>query len=92
MSVAAEWEISTKHRLGRMPEADELALDLAGTIAGQGFRELPMSMDDAVRAGALPGPLRDPLDRMIIAQALSRSLVVVSNEAPFDRYGVRRLW
>ena len=44
------------------------------------------------RAGALPGPHRDPFDRMLIAQTLARNLVLVSNETLFDRYGVRRLW
>ena len=91
VSVATTWEISAKHRLGRLPEAHDLALDLAGTIARQGFDELPIALADAERAGALPGPLSEPFDRMINAQALSRGLVLVSNESPFDRYGVRRL-
>ena len=49
-------------------------------------------MDDGARAGALPGPHSDPFDRMLIAQALSRNLTVVSIDSIFDRYGVRRLW
>ena len=43
-------------------------------------------------AGALPGPLRDPFDRMLIAQAMLESMALVSNEAGFGAYGVRRLW
>jgi PIN domain nuclease of toxin-antitoxin system len=43
-------------------------------------------------AGALPGPHRDPFDRMLIAQAMLEALVLVSNEQPFDAYGVARLW
>ena len=92
ISAATAWEIATKHRLGKLPKADDLALDVTGTIARQSFEELPISVDDAARAGALPGPLRDPFDRMLIAQALSRNLVLISNESLFDRYGVRRLW
>ena len=65
---------------------------MTGAIAGQDFEELAVTVDDAARAGALPGPLRDPFDRMLIAQALSRTLVLISNESLFDRYGVRRLW
>ena len=53
---------------------------------------LSITVADAVRAGALPGPHRDPFDRMLIAQAQARDLVLVSNETLFDRYGVRRLW
>lgn len=51
-----------------------------------------MTVAEGVRAGELPGPIRDPFDRMLIAQALTHDLVVVSNETLFDRYGVRRLW
>jgi PIN domain nuclease of toxin-antitoxin system len=43
-------------------------------------------------AGALPGPHRDPFDRMLIAQAILDDLVLVSHERAFDAYGVRRLW
>jgi len=43
-------------------------------------------------AGSLPGPHRDPFDRMLIAQATFAGLLLVSNEAVFDLYAVRRLW
>ncbi|MCY3957540.1 MAG: type II toxin-antitoxin system VapC family toxin [Chloroflexi bacterium] len=92
ISAATAWEITTKHRLGKLPDADPIASDIPGAIAAQGFQELPLSVADAARAGALPGPHRDPFDRMLIAQALSRDLVVISNDAAFDRYPVRRLW
>ena len=51
-----------------------------------------MARIDAERAGRLTGPHRDPFDRMLIAQALARDLVLVSNERVFDSYGVNRLW
>ena len=92
ISAASAWEIATKHRIGRLPEADAIALDIAGAIADQGFSELPITIDDAARAGALPGPHQDPFDRMLIAQAVSRGVILVSNETIFDQYGARRLW
>ncbi len=92
ISAASAWEIATKHRLGKLPEAEELALDISGAIAGQNFEELPITVEDAARAGALPDPIRDPFDRMLIAQALSGNLVLISIEKLFDQYGVRRLW
>ncbi len=92
ISAASAWEITTKHRIGKLPEAEEPALDMAGAIARQGFEELAVTVAEGARAGALQGPLRDPFDRMLIAQALMRDLVLVSTEALFDRYGVRRLW
>ena len=92
VSAVSAWEIATKHRLGRLPEADGLADDIRGAIVGQGFSELPISIADAERAGRLPGPHRDPFDRLLIAQALGHDLAIVSNEKPFDLYGAPRLW
>ena len=92
VSAASAWEIATKHRLGKLPGADALALDIPGAIAHQGFEELHITVDDATRAGALPGPLRDPFDRVLIAQAQARNLVLISTDRNFDHYGVHRLW
>ncbi len=92
VSAASAWEISTKFRLGKLPGADVAAFDITGIIADQGFEELAVSVAEAERAGRLPGPHRDPFDRMLIAQALARDLVVVSVDTVFDRYGVNRLW
>jgi PIN domain nuclease of toxin-antitoxin system len=63
-----------------------------GCVAGQGFEKLTISLADAERTGRLPGPHRDPFDRMLIAQAQARDLALVSNEALFDGYGARRVW
>ena len=92
ISAASAWEIATKHRLGKLPEATPIVADIAGIVARQGFAELPIAVTDAVRAGSLPGPHRDPFDRMLIAQTQARDLVLISNEVLFDQYGVRRLW
>lgn len=92
VSAASAWEIATKHRLGRLRGVDELALNIPRYIASQRFERLSVTVEDAVRAGSLPGPHRDPFDRMLIAQAVGHELVVVSNEASFDTYGVTRLW
>ena len=92
VSAASAWEIATKHRLGKLRGVEVVAQDIAGAIASQGFEELAVTVDDAGRAGELPGPLRDPFDRMLISQALARNLVLISIETPFDQYGVRRLW
>ena len=92
VSAASAWEITTKHRLGKLSGGELIAQDVRSGIAGQGFAELGITVRDAGRAGGLSGPLRDPFDRMLIAQALIHDLVLVSNESVFDRYGVRRLW
>ena len=84
VSAASAWEITTKYRLGRLPGACEVALDIPAAIADQGFAELEVTVDDAARTGALPGFHHDPFDRMLIAQALTRNLVLISSESLFD--------
>ena len=92
VSAVSAWEITTKHRIGKLPEALAVAQDVAGAIASQGFETLPITVGDAERAGRLPGPHRDPFDRILIAQAVARDLSILSNDRAFDEYGVRRLW
>ena len=92
VSAATAWEITTKHRVGKLQEAEAVALDVTGSIASQGFDELAITVEDAERAGRLPGTHRDPFDRILIAQALAHNLTVVSIDAVFDGYAVSRLW
>jgi PIN domain nuclease of toxin-antitoxin system len=49
-------------------------------------------MRHAQRAGLLVGEHRDPFDRILIAQAQTENLLLVSNEKLFDGFGVQRLW
>ena len=92
VSAASAWEIATKVRLGKLSTAAELAADCVSFVGREGFDRLPISPDHAIRAGLLPGPHKDPFDRMLIAQAQAESVPVVTNELVFDAYGVRRIW
>ncbi|NQV83703.1 MAG: type II toxin-antitoxin system VapC family toxin [Rhodospirillales bacterium] len=92
LSAASAWEITTKVRIGKLPGAAEVASDFGACMASQGFSELPISLADGARAGSLAGPNRDPFDRMLIAQAQAHDLPLISIEAVFDDYGIRRLW
>ncbi len=92
VSAASAWEIATKVRIGKLPTAAVLAEDFAGHLDREGFRVLAISADHAIRAGLLPGPHKDPFDRMLIAQAQAENIALVSNETLFDNYGVRRIW
>jgi len=91
-SAASAWEIGTKVRLGRLPGAEELAANFTEYIARERFEELPVSIEHGIRAGLLPGPHQDPFDRMLVAQSQAESIPIISKDAIFDRYGVRRLW
>jgi PIN domain nuclease of toxin-antitoxin system len=92
VSAASAWEIATKYRLGKLPGANAIVNDIAGAIASQSFTPLPVTVVHAQRAGTLIGDHRDPFDRMLIAQARSEDLILISNEKRFDAFGVTRLW
>ena len=92
VSAASAWEIATKHRIGKLPGVATIVHNLEKAIIDQGFIELPISTRHGQAAGALPGPHRDPFDRMLIAQARMETLVLISNDAVFDDYDIVRLW
>lgn len=92
VSAASAWEITTKYRIGKLPDARTVAEDVSGTLAEEGFNELAVSVRHAQRAGNLVGHHQDPFDRMLIAQAILDDLTLVSDERAFDSYGVQRLW
>lgn len=92
VSAASAWEIATKYRIGKLPDAAVVAGNLARTVAEEGFNELSVSVRHAERAGSLVGHHQDPFDRMLIAQAILDDFALVSNERAFDVYGVKRLW
>lgn len=92
VSAASAMEVATKYRIGKLPSAALLAQDFENVIASQGFTELPISIHHARLAGEMPIPHKDPFDRLLIAQARVEDMVLVSNEALFDGFGVRRVW
>ena len=92
VSAASAWELAVKFRLGKLPTAAELVSDFSGRMQQEGFHLLPVSAEHGIRAGLLRGLHKDPFDRMLIAQAQAEDIPIISNEAVFDAYGVRRLW
>src|ERR1700681_4243421 len=89
---ASAWGRATKVRLGRLPAASDITRNFREYLSQSGFESLPVSAEHGIRAGLLPGPQRDPFDRMLIAQAQAETLTIVSNELAFDSYGIRRAW
>ncbi len=91
-SAASAMEITTKFRLGKLPEAAALVGRYEAIMGEFSFMPLPITVAHAHLAGSLDIPHKDPFDRFLIAQALADDLILVSNEALFDGFGVRRLW
>ena len=92
VSAASAMEVATKFRIGKLPDAALLVQDFEAIVAEQGFDELAISVHHARLAGEMNIPHKDPFDRLLIAQAQAEDMMMVSNEALFDSFAVKRLW
>jgi PIN domain nuclease of toxin-antitoxin system len=87
VSAASIWEIAIKQRVGRL----SFTGSPAQAVARNGFLPLPISGEHAEAAAALPPIHQDPFDRMLIAQALVRGLVLATADTGIKRYAVPQL-
>ena len=92
VGAATGWEIATKYRIGKLPEARDIVEKLPTYLRKQRFEVVPITLEHSMSAGALPGPHRDPFDRMLIAQATALDASVATVDPVFAEYGVRVLW
>ena len=84
VSAASVWEISIKRALGRL----DLPHDYLEHVERAQFRPLPVSLRHADAAGALPRHHDDPFDRMLVAQARTDGLTLVTADRRLADYGV----
>ena len=87
VSAASIWEASIKRRLGKLT----IDGDLVESVRADGFDELAISSEHADLAGSLPMHHRDPFDRMLIAQAMSDDLTIVTRDPAFAPYEVQTI-
>ncbi|NEO87701.1 MAG: type II toxin-antitoxin system VapC family toxin [Spirulina sp. SIO3F2] len=91
LSIASLWEIAIKLKLGKLSlkqDYERIGVELEDSD----IELLPIQFADTVQVRHLEMHHRDPFDRMIIAQAITNSLTIVSADAAFDAYPIQRLW
>lgn len=91
VSAITLWEITRKASIGKLPQ-DWGASGLADTLLRQGFEPVPLIWDDAEQANRLPALHKDPMDRMLIAQAKRLGVPIITNDGLFAGYGVGTIW
>lgn len=84
ISAASLWEISIKQAIGKLRVAD----DLINIMEKNGIHSLPITVNHAVAVRSLPLLHNDPFDRMLIAQARSEGLTLVTHDKIFQSYPV----
>jgi PIN domain nuclease of toxin-antitoxin system len=91
VSLATPWEMSIKTSIGRLDAAD-IVDDFESIMTRGRFNLLVPTVGQVIRSGRLPWYHRDPFDRLLAAQTLELGWSLLSKDAVFDAYGVRRLW
>ena len=93
VSAASAWELFAKHRIGKLPGAGPWLDVLEDHVARLGAEMLPITWHHARLGGRLEWAHRDPFDRMLAAQAIRESLVLVTVDPAFATFpGLRTLW
>jgi len=89
VSVVSLWEIGIKHarRRGRPNDMPISAAEMARLLAGAKCEILPVSLAHVLEVETLPDLHRDPFDRMLVAQARSEPLRLLTVDAQLAAYG-----
>jgi PIN domain nuclease of toxin-antitoxin system len=84
-SAASLWEVAIKSSLGR----DDFQVDarvLRRGLLDNGYTELPITSAHAAAVSSLPPLHRDPFDRLLVAQALTEGITLLTSDALVAQY------
>lgn len=91
VSIASLWEIGIKHSLGKLNI--EIGLnELFKIIEQSGFEILTINPQHTLVVASLAFHHRDPFDRMLVSQAVSDKLIIVTKDSVIKQYAVKTLW
>ena len=91
LSVASIWEMAIKASLGKLSLDTSLEQLVRGGVA-RGIRLLDVTATHAYHVERLPFHHRDPFDRLLVAQAAHEGMHLITADAQFDAYQIRRVW
>jgi PIN domain nuclease of toxin-antitoxin system len=92
LSVASCWELAINSSLGKLRLAKPLERFVSEQLSANGFNLLHIELRHTAKIEKLPFHHRDPFDRLLIAQALTEKLTLVSADSAFSEYPVKLLW
>ena len=92
LSMASVWELAIKAGLGKLKLSLPVRRYVVENVAANGFRLLEIGVAHVGRVESLAQHHGDPIDRLLISQALEEKLPVVTADPVFVKYGVKRIW
>ena len=91
LSIASLWEIAIKVNIEKLALQGAFE-DIETQLIAAGITILPVTFTDTGQVRYLPLHHRDPFERILVAQAINNSLVVISRDPAFDAYSIQRIW
>ncbi len=92
VSTANLWEIAIKHSLGKLTVNGGDFETVMDDVTDNQFRLMPITFRHLVEVNKLPHHHRDPFDRLLIAQAITENLTVLTRDPQFHLYPVPIIW
>lgn len=92
LSIASIWEMSIKCSLNKLKLRPSLERFLLNELQENSLEQLAITFQHVIKVTSLPFYHRDPFDRLLIAQALVEDMPILSNDAIFDNYSIKRIW
>ncbi|NEN24513.1 type II toxin-antitoxin system VapC family toxin [Cryomorpha ignava] len=91
VSIATYWEIGIKNSIGRLDLKSDLKT-IFNIIEETGFDAIPVTTNHILRNASLPFHHQDPFDRIIIAQAMSEKMIIVTKDSQIENYDTPTVW
>ncbi|MGK7955180.1 MAG: type II toxin-antitoxin system VapC family toxin [Crocosphaera sp.] len=91
LSIVSLWEMAIKLNLGKLSLKRNYET-IEQELESSDISLLPITFIDTLQIYRLPLHHRDPFDRMLIAQAINKSLILISRDTQFDAYPIQRIW
>jgi PIN domain nuclease of toxin-antitoxin system len=92
VSAASAWEIATKHRIGKLPGAEQAVHEFNELIIADGFTHLTVTYQHALKAGSFTQDHRDPFDRMLAGQSIIEGATLVTDDAAMKLFRAKCFW
>jgi PIN domain nuclease of toxin-antitoxin system len=92
LSIVSAWKIAIKARLGKLPLPDKPSRFVAAMLKRHAFSVLHITIRHALADHDLPSHHSDPFECLLIAQAITEDLYLVSDDAKMAPYPIKVLW
>ena len=91
-SLVSLWEFSIKIKTGKLNALGSSVSYLRNEMENYSMQFLPLRYEHVLQLEALPAHHSDPFDRLLIAQAITESLPILTHNEKFSLYPVKVLW